>query len=379
MAPVVITGLGLITPLGAGVERNWSALLAGQFIRDHSRAKAPEARAKSPCHSRVAQLGGFAAREAIAQAGWSSASLSDPETCLVVGTSKGPIENWIGEPRGTGVSPVPGPAPRARRPCHDFGLAELTSDIACEIGLGDGYRTTLSAACASGLHALIHAAILLSTGGARRAIVVAAEASVHPLFVGSFRRLGVLAREGEGCRPFDVNRTGFLMSEAAAAVCLEIEETSRSLAAVDRFALGADAFHLTGADPEGKVMRRLLANVIADQPVDLVHAHATGTRLHDPVELAAIEATTGGAFSAIYSHKGAIGHSLGAAGLVAVVISTLCHRHSTAPPNIQTKNPIPSTLNISRAAVSRPIRRSTAFAAGFGGAMAAISLRSANG
>ena len=108
----------------------------------------------------------------------------------------------------------------------------------------------------SGLHALIHATMLIQSGRVKRALVVAAEASVHPLFVGSFRRLGVLPPEGFGCRPFDQDRAGFLMSESAAAVCLEADEIHpsrrRGVAPVDRFALGGDATHLTGVDPQAR-------------------------------------------------------------------------------------------------------------------------------
>lgn len=372
MSPAYITGLGLITPLGRGVEETWRALLAGEFIRDHARIGESHLRdtgfqaVRTPANSsRVSFLGANAAHQAIQQSGWTGQTLDDPGTCLVVGTSKGPIESWIDANAESSA--------RAKGPCHGWGLSELAADIACEIGLGSGYRTTLSAACASGLHALIHAAMLLRTGGARRAIVVAAEASVHPLFLGSFNRLGVLAREGAGCRPFDINRTGFLMSEAAAAVCLETDESNRILAAVDRFALGADATHLTGGDPQGKTMRRLLSDAIADRPVDLVHAHATGTELHDPIELAAIESVTSTG-PAIYSHKGALGHSLGAAGLVSIVLSCMAHRHGIVPPNIQTQIPLKTPLPINQKMIEKPIRRSVALAAGFGGAMAAVSL-----
>lgn len=382
MSPAVITGCGLITPLGNGVEQNWSALLAGEFIRDHSKVPEtliPDAGLQSVLgtskSSRIAILANIAAREAIVQAGWSSPVLSDPGTCLVVGTSKGPVESWIDANRELSELGFGQLQARAESPCHGWGLSQLATDVACEIGLGAGYRTTLSAACASGLHAFIHAAMQLHSGAAKRALVVAAEASVHPLFIGSFKRLGVLASEGAGCRPFDVDRSGFLMSEAAAAVCLEIGESSRGIAVVDRFALGADATHLTGGDPGGSVMRRLLADVVGDRPVDLIHAHATGTKSHDPIELAAIESLSQNA--AVYSHKGAIGHSLGAAGLVAVTLNCESHRRGVVLPNIQTRNPLTTPLRISQKPFEKPIRRSTVLAAGFGGAIAAVSLASA--
>ena len=258
---------------------------------------------------------------------------------------------------------------------------------------------TLSAACASGLHALIRATLMIRSGEARRVLVVAAEASVHPLFVGSFGRLGVLPPEGVGCKPFDVNRAGFLMSEAAAAVCLEAGGAGRGgrnepdggdggaavpRVRVERFAFGGDATHLTGSDPRGRTLRRLLAHVIDGRPVDLVHAHGTGTETNDPIELAAVEAAMGPArpddqpLPSLYSHKGALGHSLGAAGLVSVALNWMAHRQGFVPPNVGTNDPLPATsVRIHRAGdggVERRVGRSVAVAAGFGGATAVVSL-----
>ena len=97
---------------------------------------------------------------------------------------------------------------------------------------------------------------------------------------------------------------------------------------------------------------------------------------NDPVELAAIEATVvPGETPSVYSHKGALGHSLGASGLVSVVLNCEAHRHGVVPPNVQTTTPLPAErVRIERGAVERPVRRSVAIAAGFGGAMAAVSL-----
>jgi 3-oxoacyl-[acyl-carrier-protein] synthase II len=369
-----ITGIGLTTPLGAGVEQTWQALLEGRYIRDHARCAAEypppvdaEAQAGSPRHEmpRVARLAHAAALEAVRHARWSDQALSDPSTALIVGTSKGPIESWLGG--------------AFEAHCDEaFGLAELGAILAPKLRLGAGPVLTYSAACASGLHALIQATLLLKSGAAKRALVVAAEASVHPLFIGSFRRLGVLPAEGVGCRPFDRQRDGFLISEAAAAVCLEMQPETSGIARIDRFAMAGDATHLTGSDPAGNAMRYVLSRAVDARPVDLFHAHATGTKLHDPVEISAIAQCNpgGGRVADVYSHKGAIGHSLGAAGLVSVVLNCMAHRTSTLPSNVQTRNPIeiPATLRLARQNTHRPIHRSVAFAAGFGGAMAAVSL-----
>jgi 3-oxoacyl-[acyl-carrier-protein] synthase II len=361
-ASSMIVGFGLVTPLGFSALETWSALMEGRFIRDHARVKLP-----SPQHEdRATATAIHAAREAIAQAGWTQPVLSSDDTALVVATSKGPVESWIGSP-----------VTRASSPCR-FGLGGIATWLAESIGLGRGARLTLSAACASGLHALIRAAMLIRSGEASRVLVVATEASVHPLFLGSFKRLGVLPPEGHGCRPFDETRNGFLMSESAAAVCLAPSpqgERGPCRIAIDAFALGGDATHLTGGDPEGRTLRHLLERAIGDRPIDLVHAHATGTRLNDPVELAAIESVIGPRWSPhIYSHKGALGHSLGAAGMVSVVLNCLMHQRGVIPPNVRTTCPISSRMPIAPHAVERPIRRSLTIAAGFGGPTAVISL-----
>jgi 3-oxoacyl-(acyl-carrier-protein) synthase len=251
----------------------------------------------------------------------------------------------------------------------------------------------VSAACTSGLHALVRGAMMIRSGEVSQALVVATEASVHPLFLGSFQRLGVLARPGVGCRPFDKNREGFVMSEAAAAVLLKADDAPESPRPagrgssarssppapiyLDGFALGADATHLTGGDPDARVLRYLLSRLLDHRPVDMFHAHGTGTSANDQTELAAIEAVIDEhtAFPALYSHKGALGHSLGAAGLVSVVLNCQAHASGVVPPNVQTRDPLPTgRVTLSPGAVRGPVRRSVAVAAGFGGAMAAVSL-----
>ena len=186
-----------------------------------------------------------------------------------------------------------------KRGLDPSGLAEIASVVGDELAI-KGPRLTISAACASGLIALIRGDLLIRQGDADRVLVVAAEASVHPLFIGSFQRLGVLPPPGWGCRPFDQTRRGFLMSEAAAAVWLvpaqlladadDPGQPQSSRLIIDRFAWGEDATHLTGMDPAGRIMRRVVAEAIGEEPLDLIHAHGTATELNDPAELSAFNA-----------------------------------------------------------------------------------------
>lgn len=370
-----IVGTGLLTPLGLSAAETWKSLLAGGFIRAHSPIPLPRGDERQP---RVNQLAIHAARQAVRDAGWTAADLASDRTALVVGTSKGPIESWIT------------PALQLLGQDNVYGLADVATDVARDLSFGRGARLTVSAACATGLHALIRASILLESKAATKVLVVAAESSLGPLFTGSFKRLGVLATDA--CRPFDQHRSGFLMSEAAAAVCLESAsmlspspctqgegrgEGSAQLAPIfiENYALGADATHLTGGDREGESLRHLLQTVLASRPVNFIHAHGTGTQINDATELAAIESVLDQPCP-IYSHKAALGHSLGAAGLTAVVLNSLVHATQTIPPNVQTTAPLATRLvRIENGAVHLPhIRRSVVMAAGFGGAAGVLSL-----
>jgi 3-oxoacyl-[acyl-carrier-protein] synthase II len=355
-SPPVITGIGLVSALGGSAPQTWGALLAGRSISDHSRV------AGFTGADRAVPMAFAAAGEALGQAGWSASDCAKDDSGLFVGTSKGLIETWM----QSGALDL------------SCGLARIDSELAERLRFGCGPRMTLSAACSSGLHALLRAVMAIESGEAQRALVVAVEASVHPLFISSFRRLGVLAPEGYGCRPFDLARKGFVISEAAAAVCLEsrADARGRPLARIDRWAIGGDGTHLTGGDPEANSLRRLLSRVAVGR-INLIHAHATGTVVSDPVELAAIESIVGAAHPILYSHKGALGHSLGAAGLVSVVINCLCHSHGMVPGNVRSKEPLAvGGLRFSSGAAQRRIERSVALAAGFGGPLAAVLLAS---
>jgi 3-oxoacyl-[acyl-carrier-protein] synthase II len=350
----IITGLGLVTPLGNTADETWNALLAGRFITTHARCPLDRT---SP--DRVHRLAVAAAREAVEDAHWNDR----PGGALVVGTSKGSVDRWLAAP-----------------PVDSF-LESTALAVRASLPLLDGPSLTLSAACASGLHALIRAVMMIRSGEVDRVVVVAAEASVSPLFLGSFRRMGVLPREEIGCRPFDQDRDGFLMSEAAAAVCLEAagpDEAFRGYVAAERIALGGDAIHMTSGDPDGTVLRRLLKTVVAGRAVELIHAHGTGTIFNDPIELAAFDAECVRDDSPgplIYSHKGALGHSLGASGLVSTALSCLMHRNRVVLPNVRTTNPIATRhVQILSSAKGQATTRSLVSAAGFGGPVAVVSL-----
>ena len=265
-----ITGVGLVTPLGSSAPRTWDSMLAGSFIPDHARIEL----ASDLNLPRVSRLAIQAAKEAVE----SSDHHSPGDMALVVGTSKGPVESWLASHSKTSNP-------------HDFGLSAIAVHLARTLEIS-GPRLTVSTACASGLHALMRGAIMIQTGEASRVLVVAAEASVHPMFIASFQRLGILPPPGVGCRPFDRDRQGFLMSEAAAAVVLESDPSPGSIA-IDRVAMGADATHLTRNSDDAMPLRKCIEHVVGSSPIDLVHAHGTGTAHNDATELAALEQVFG--------------------------------------------------------------------------------------
>jgi 3-oxoacyl-[acyl-carrier-protein] synthase II len=241
------------------------------------------------------------------------------DTRLFCGTSKGPVTTLLRASdavrRGEPLDPL-----TARQVA--LGVGAMGTLVAEALGLEAG--STSVAACASGLHAVHRAAEALWRGECSRALVVAADASLHDLFQASFRRLGVLSPAGT-CTPFGESGEGFFITEAGAALLLEAAPSGHPpLAHLSGSWIGADGTGLVAIDPQTTSLRRGLAACAAAGGVSFVHAHATGTG-HDRYELEAIRAAVGGGNVPTFSSKGHLGHSLGAAGLVSLVLSAISH------------------------------------------------------
>ena len=303
---VVLEQVACVTPLGLTLDESLASIQAGRRVVNQGRVSLQ--RETDVC--RVTQL----ATHVVSQL-----DTTNVDTTLFA-TSKGPADDWC--------SPT--------RPWTQT------------IGLHTPFRADLvfSSACASGLIALIHAGLMLRAGVATRVLVVASESSFHPVFTGCFARLGVLAPPGEPCKPFDPGGTGFVVSEAAAAVVLSLKRPVEGDVVLHRSAMLSDAFHLTSHRPDGSTFRRAIREVSQGQSIDRVHAHATGTHA-DAIELAAVRAELGKVD--VWSHKAFIGHTLGASGLLATVLSA---------------RTMPRTMHGAEAIL----------AAGFGSPVAAVSL-----
>lgn len=383
--------MGLLTPLsapgawggaggGGGPEGTFAALCAGHEIHDRGiidplllsqtadlqiwrNCGDPQVidRAQQlladPEWDKAIPMGLHVAGQALEQAQWPASLWQDSQTSFFVGTSKGPVRTWLQSladwRRTSRLSPT-----QARQIIHGPSvIAEVISEI---LGSGGGQVHTSVAACSSGMHALHRAARALLRGECRRALVVVSDASADPFFEASFANLGVLAPRGADGRrrcvplaePFDKSRAGFILSEGAAAVVLELAGdvqarypglAPRTWVELEQTWIGADGTNLVAIDGQTAALRQGLRTVLRDAgggglgAVDFVHAHATGTA-HDQHELEAIRSVLPGTqverlgvrvadgWPMVFSHKRHLGHTLGAAGLISVVLSAFSHQ-----------------------------------------------------
>lgn len=441
MTSVVVTGLGLITPLGADRESTWRALLsgtaAGRFLtssdfhwaddlpRDlteqwanHRWSGAP---ALLPPHANkagfpvtlsadldpVAALALLAASEAIADSDLAIETTPSERIGVVFGTSKGGLHSastlWplahrhasattdSSPNRMTNVSVESGCVAASQR------WQEMWPDLAArqiaETWNFQGPTSVPVAACATGLVACLNAVRLLQQGVCDVVIAGSADAGLHPAVLGSFKRLGVLAG-GEGppsswCRPFDRSRKGFIVGEGAACLVLERAEYAQARGArwYAEFAAGglaSDPSGLTQVDPHGVSLQQLLQRLLpaGDMP-DLIHPHGTATRANDPAECRAIRGWAGNRLESLtaMSTKGSTGHLLGAAGSVELGLCLLALRDQCVPPavNLSAIDPDCQLPFALREASHRKIEQVVKISLGFGGHQAVSSWRRRRG
>jgi 3-oxoacyl-(acyl-carrier-protein) synthase len=248
----------------------------------------------------------------------------------------------------------------------------------------------MATACATGLHAVIRGAQLIADGLADVVLAGATDASIHPLFISSFRRMGVLAEiNGDAtsaCRPFDRRRRGFAVGEGAGVLVLESPEHvsrrgGRTLARLAGWGTGADPTGLAGlagdGEPLAAVARRAIAVAgIAPDRIGYVNAHGTATQANDPVETRAVKAALGptACRTPVSSVKGALGHMMGAAGAVEVAITVLSVWRHVAPPTVNWSDPDPDCdLDyVPGYARQQNIPYALKLSTGFGGAIGAL-------
>jgi 3-oxoacyl-[acyl-carrier-protein] synthase II len=414
---VVITGMGLVTPLGVGVETVWRRLLDGrsgvrrlpdEVVPDvpakiggvaPSRAEDPEGgfdldAAVPPKDQkkmdRFIQFALAAAEEALEQAGWRPQTDAERERTATIIAS------------GIGGFPVIAEAVRTTdargvRRLSPFTVPAFLANLASGwVSIRHGLKGPLGApvtACAASVQALGDAVRLIRAGEADVAVCGGAEACIDRVSLGSFAAARALSTgfndtPAAASRPFDSARDGFVMGEGAGALVVErldhaLARGARPIAEVVGYGTSSDAFHLTAAPDDGegaqRAMRTALAQAgITPAQIDHLNAHATSTPVGDRGELAAIAAVFGEHRPAITSTKSATGHLLGAAGAVEAIFTALALRDGVAPATLNLVDPDPAAagLDLVRGEPRRtPMTYALSNGFGFGGVNASVVLK----
>jgi len=414
---VVITGVGMVTPLGCGVETTWRRLLAGE-----SGARAIESFDVSDLPAKIGctiprgdgsdgtynpdqwmepkeqrKVDDFivyalcAARQALDDAGWRPTRYEDQITTgVIIGSGIGGIEGI----NNTAIT-LKEKGPRRVSPFFIPGrIINLASGyVSIEFGL-KGPNHAVVTACSTGAHAIGDAARMVALGDADVMVAGGAESPVNRLSIAGFSACRALStgfndQPTRASRPYDRDRDGFVMGEGAGLVVLEElahakARGARIYAEVIGYGLSGDAYHITSPDPEGDGALRCMAAAvrragISPSDIDYINAHGTSTPLGDEIELGAVQRLVGNAASrmAMSSTKSCIGHLLGAAGAVEAIFSVLAIRDQIAPPTINLDNPsVQTAIDLAaNKAKPMPIEFALSNSFGFGGTNASLILK----
>jgi len=397
---VVVTGLGLVTPLGESVERTWTGLLegasgAGQITRfdpdetglrasiaceveTDPAAVAPDDRVDDRTMGRYAQFAVAATAEALDDADFDAAS-----------------PDWNAERVGTsigsglaGLSEIEAAA--GARPSPSFLVSALTNLAAGHVSMTIGAKGPNRApgtACSAGTHAIAAAADDIRHDRADVVVAGGTDAAISPLGVGSFdamRALSTTADPTAASRPFDSDRDGLVLSEGCGIVVLESREHARErnatpYAAITGAGRTADAHHPTRPAESGDGLRRCLEQALSDADresaaVDHVNAHATSTPVGDAREADALAAAfdeTG--VPPTTSIKGHLGHALGAAGAIEAAVVARTIAEGTIPPTLNYETPDPACdLPVVTEPRETAVDVAVSTSAGFGGTNGAL-------
>lgn len=415
---VVITGLGLVSPLGCNVELAWQRLLAGQSGvrpldpevsagtgaavagRVPSREEDPEGgwnpEALIPAKElrRLDRFGAFAlgaADQALAHAQWLHATPAQKErAATIIGSGVGGFGTIVDAVRTTD-----GKGPQRLSP---FTVPAFLANLAAgQVSIRHQLQGPIGApvtACAASIQAIGDAARLIRNDEADMALCGGSEATIDRVALGSFAAAKALSNSGAGnpaaaSRPFDAARDGFVMAEGAGLLVLESLEHALArgatpLAEVVGYGTSADAYHVTSGPEDGSGAARSMRMALRQaqlQPQDIQHlnAHATSTPVGDRGELAAIRQVFGtGQGPSITATKSALGHMLGAAGGAAAIFTVLALRDQTVPPvlNLEQPDALAEGLDLVRgAARTQAIEHAMLNGFGFGGVNATLILR----
>jgi 3-oxoacyl-[acyl-carrier-protein] synthase II len=417
MRRVVVTGMGMVTPLGSGVETAWSRLLAGENgavrISDFEVSDLPSQIAcriprgdgangtfnpdlsMEPKEQRKVDdfiiFGMAAADEALADAGWEPKSEDDRcATGVLFGSGIGGIGGIV----EAGIT-LHERGPRRISPFFIPGrLINLASGYISIKHRLKGPNHAVVTACSTGAHAIGDASRLIGLGDADVMVAGGTESPVCRISLAGFAACRALStgfneRPEKASRPYDRDRDGFVMGEGAGAVVLEEYEHAKARGAkiygeVIGYGLSGDAFHITAPESTGdgayRCMRAALKRAEVDpSEIDYVNAHGTSTPLGDEIELGAVERVMGNAAGGLTmsSTKSAIGHLLGAAGAVEAIFCLLAIRDNKAPPTLNLDNPSVETPIdlVPLKAKAKQIDTALSNSFGFGGTNASLVFR----
>ncbi|WP_035795001.1 beta-ketoacyl-[acyl-carrier-protein] synthase family protein [Kitasatospora mediocidica] len=395
----VVTGIGLVTPLGRKPAEVFEALTAGHSgivavpeghsahgwlpaagIAPHIEGREVLPPPETRCVDRFVLLAMAAADDALADAGLVVGRDVDARrTAVVLATGGGGLETFEQQShrrleRGRpGVSPYLLPGMLSNM---------ATARVAIKHGIR-GYSTTIVTACAAGAQAVAEGLRLIRAGDADVVVCGGTESSLHPTIAASFTNARALAQgwddPAQASRPFDARRNGFVLGEGSGVLVLESAEHADARGAAGYAELigwgsTTDAHHPTMPRPDGEgaadAMRTALASAGLD-PSDIgyVNAHGTGTKIGDAAESAALRAVFGADGPAVSSTKGATGHLLGAAGAVEAAVTALTVARGLLPPTLNLAQPDPACALDHVRGAARPVelRAALSNAFAFGG------------
>lgn len=415
MRRVVISGLGLVTPLACGVEETWSRLLAGQSgAGPIKRFDASGMATKYACEIRRGdgsddtfnpddwmapkdqrKIDDFilyciaAAEQAVQDSGWKP---DDEDGRLRTGVLIGSGIGGLGWIESTSILLK---ERGARRVSPFFIPGSLINLVSGQVSIKYGFKGPNHAvvtACSTGAHAIGDAARLIQWGDADVMVAGGTESPICAIGVAGFNACKALSTKWaeephRASRPFDADRDGFVMGEGAGVVILEELEHAQARGAkiyaeVLGYGLSGDAYHITAPSQDGDGARRSMEEAfkragITPQAVDYINAHGTST-MADLIELNVVQRLLGdrAGKAAMSSTKSATGHLLGAAGAIEVIFSVLAIRDQVAPPTINLENPeVESRLNlVPLVKQEREINVALSNSFGFGGTNASLLL-----
>ena len=408
MNRVVVTGLGVVTPVGLDVPTMWRSLLQGSSgigritsfdptaFESHIAA---EITAFDPAHwlsakeikrtERFVQFAVAASKQAMTDSGLDM-SREDPfRAGVLIGSGMGSLR-LIEEQHHILVTKGPKKITPFMIPMIIVNMAP--GQVAISLGL-KGPNSCTATACASGAHGVGEAFRIVQRGDAEVMLAGGTEACISPLSIGGFCALMALSRCNDdpthASRPFDKDRDGFVMGEGAGVMVLEeLEHAKRRSARIYAEMVGygrtADAYHMTAPDPEGTGAAGAMSAALKDagcQPkqVDYINAHGTSTQLNDKIETLAIKRVfkEHAKRVPISSTKSMMGHLIGAAGGVEAVISVLAIHHGAIPPtmNYATPDPECDLDYVPNQARSQPVLCTLSNSLGFGGHNATVIFR----